>query len=54
MGYMPASGAGELVFIEDMKKKEDYLHLLQHNVVKSAENLGTEREFVLPGQRSQA
>ena len=51
-GYMSASGAGELVFIEGNMKKEDYLHLLQHNLVKSAENLGIEREFVLPGQRS--
>ena len=29
----------ELVF-EDIMKKEEYLHLLQHNLVKCAEKLG--------------
>ncbi|KAJ4447136.1 hypothetical protein ANN_09137 [Periplaneta americana] len=43
---MSASGVGELVFIEDIMKKEDYLHLLQHNLVKSAEKLGIEKEFM--------
>ncbi|KAJ4451044.1 hypothetical protein ANN_02480 [Periplaneta americana] len=43
---MDASGVGELVFIEDLMKKEDYLHLLQHNLVKSAEKLGIEKEFM--------
>ncbi|KAJ4426477.1 hypothetical protein ANN_27291 [Periplaneta americana] len=43
---MSASGVGELVFIEDLMKKEDYLHLLQHNLVKSAEKLGIEKEFM--------
>lgn len=52
-GYMSASRVGEFVFIEGIMKKEDYLHLLQHNLVKSAEKLGIEREFVLPEQRSQ-
>ncbi|KAJ4443512.1 hypothetical protein ANN_05184 [Periplaneta americana] len=31
-GCMSASGVGELLFIEDLMKKEDYLHLLQHNL----------------------
>ncbi|KAJ4442537.1 hypothetical protein ANN_04124 [Periplaneta americana] len=31
-GCMAASGVGELVFIEDLMKKEDHLHLLQHNL----------------------
>ncbi|KAJ4437764.1 hypothetical protein ANN_13702 [Periplaneta americana] len=45
-GCMSASGVGEFVFIEDIIKKEDYLHLLQHNLVKSAEKLGIEKEFM--------
>ncbi|KAJ4432198.1 hypothetical protein ANN_20814 [Periplaneta americana] len=45
-GCMSASGVGELVFIEDLMKKEDYLHLLQHNLVKSAEKFGIEKEFM--------
>ncbi|KAJ4447224.1 hypothetical protein ANN_09227 [Periplaneta americana] len=45
-GCMSASVVGELVFIEDIMEKEDYLHLLQHNLVKSAEKLGIEKEFM--------
>ncbi|KAJ4427325.1 hypothetical protein ANN_24945 [Periplaneta americana] len=45
-GCMSASGVGELVFIEDIMKKEYYLHLLQHYLVQSAEKLWIEKEFM--------
>ena len=45
-GCISASGVGELVFIEDIMKKEDYPCILQQNFVKIAEKLGIEREFM--------
>ena len=41
-GCISASGVGELVFIEDIMKKEDYPCILQQNLVKIAEKLGIE------------
>ena len=45
-GCISASGVGELVFIKDIMKKEDYPCILQQNFVKIAEKLGIEREFM--------
>ncbi|KAJ4438153.1 hypothetical protein ANN_14092, partial [Periplaneta americana] len=45
-GCVSASEVGELLFIEYIMKKEDYLHFLQHNLVKSAEKLEIEKEFM--------
>ena len=45
-GCISASGVGELVFFEDIMKKEDYPCILQQNFVKIAEKLLIEREFM--------
>lgn len=38
-GCMAAGGVGELVFIDGVMKKEQYLEILRNNLKKSAENL---------------
>jgi transposase len=44
-GCMAASGVGELVFIDGIMKKEQYLNILKQNMKKSAEKLGIGNDF---------
>lgn len=44
-GCMAASGVGELVFIDGIMKKEEYLNILKQNMKQSAVKLGIGDEF---------
>lgn len=45
-GCMAASGVGKLVFIESTMRKEEYLDILESNLLPSVEKLGLDNDWI--------